>query len=157
MSAVLHSRCRLGWYYHQRLAEWGNAAAEGSEEVDRRLSELDQDLGQIRHVFDGCRAATDRDDDAAAVCIELAAAGVEYLDLRLHPGEALAWHQTALACARRLGEGVAQALHSGYVGTAYIRLGEPQHALDYLDQARELLEGEGDPEGDLPTILLEWG
>jgi len=135
--------------YYQTVCKAANALYEqGGEWLLRGLGlfDLEWDNVEAGHRWaeenaGGNRRALELCDDYPAECFHI-------LPMRQHPRQRIAWLETALTAARRLGRRQVEGCHLGNLGNACAALGETRRAVEYYEQALEIDREIGDRRGE---------
>ncbi|MDD4446414.1 MAG: tetratricopeptide repeat protein, partial [Methanothrix sp.] len=80
------------------------------------------------------------DDFAAELCNTYYYAGLDVLNLRLHPDKKISWLKSALTASKQLGDGQAEGVWLGSLGQAHAAMGQPEKAIEYFQMALEIAQ-----------------
>jgi tetratricopeptide (TPR) repeat protein len=135
----------------------------GGDGVAEGLRLFDREWGNIQAGQAWAAAHAGQDDEGARLCSTYPNAGVNCLNLRLHPRQQIQWREAALSAARHLKDRHAEGAHLGSLGNANAALGELRPAIGFHEQARVIYQelgdrrGEGHAMGNLGLAYLQLG
>jgi tetratricopeptide (TPR) repeat protein len=137
----------------------GQLYLKGGHDVLGGLAMLDREWGNIQA---GQAWAADRAGEnggAAALCSAYPdagypGAGMNVLDLRMHPQDKIRWLEAALAAARSLKDQAWEGRHLGNLGIAYTDLDQHRLAIGYLEQALRIGEDCDPPDSRIASTAL---
>lgn len=129
------ARLRHARTYLHALEQADREFQQGGDVMTAGLTRFNREWPNIRQAQAWAARASRDEDDPARLCIQFMIAGGELLDLRVHASQRVAWLQTALAAARRLGSRSEEAHLLRSLGHVLLDLGEAQRAVDILQQA----------------------
>ena len=157
------SRVRHSWHYMNVLAECGRVYKKGGDFIKEGLARLDSEWRNIKAGQEWASTQAGVDERATRFCCQYPNAGVNIINLRLHPRERVRWLEAGLESARRLGRRNFEGAHSSSLGHAYRALGDTRRAIELCRQslliARELGDrgAEGSALGSLADYYRELG
>ena len=128
----------------------GRASEEyrgGEEGLGRAVRRLDSDWQNILRGWSWTRSNGVEDDEAACLCFGYLEVGQRWPSMRLTPKEHEDFARAAVACARRLGDGLAEAGSVLRLGHALIRADRYGEAKDAFQDARDRYAALGDDLG----------
>ena len=120
----------------------------GEEGLGRAVRRLDADWQNILRAWSWTRSHGSEDDEAARLCCGYLKAGKRWPSMRLTPKEHEDFARAAVACARRLGDGPAEAGSVLRLGHALIRADRHEEAKDACKAARSKYANLGDELGE---------
>ena len=139
-------------YYCQVLSQGDSLYLEGGEKVLQGLALFDREWENIRTGQAWAAAHAGDDEFAARLSARYPDAGAYCLNLRLHPRDWIAWFESSLTAARKLGDRRGEGCALGNSGNAYFRLGDPHHAIEFHKQSLAILREIGDRRGEGGTL-----
>ena len=134
---------------------------QGGENIVRGLELFDRERTHLEAAFDWLEAR--RDQEAAAILVELVNAVAYAGDLRFHPGQRIRWLEGHLTAARTVKNRQAEGTALGNLGNAYADLGDARKAIEFYEQqlviVREIgnRRGEGNALGSLGNAYADLG
>ena len=131
-------------HYYAVLAAADDLYLKGGDDVARGLALFDRERVQIEAGQTWAAERQSQDDNAARLALSYPDAGVYVLFLRLHPRHRVAWLETAIAAARRLGDRPGEGRALGNLGLAYAALGETRRAIEHYEQVLAIAREIGD-------------
>jgi len=135
---------RHAGHYLNVLTAANDLYIKGGESVTQGLALFDLEVTNIRAGHDWVVAHQQDDNSIGEWCWKYPHAGVDWLALRLHPGERVRWLEPALAAARRLKRRNWEGQTLGNLGIAYFDLGEDRRAIEYHEQSLTIAREIGD-------------
>ena len=150
-------------YYCQVLSQGDSLYLEGGEKVLQGLALFDREWENIRTGQAWAAAHAGEDETAARLSAKYPDAGAYCLNLRLHPRERIAWFESSLTAARKLGDRRGEGCALGNSGIAYAAIGENRRAIEFCEQylaiTREIGDrrGEGAALGNLGLVYADLG
>ena len=140
---VTAAHLRLARHYGGVARDAKELYKQGGDNVLQGLALFELEWPHIRAGQAWAAAHAEGDDEAARLCSDYPDAAVDLLDLRLHPRDLIAWFESALRAARRLGDEQAEAVHLGSLGSVYYRKGEWDRAIESHEQSLTIKERVG--------------
>jgi tetratricopeptide (TPR) repeat protein len=134
---------------------------KGGDLVSLGLSLFDLEWNNIRTGQAWAAAHSEIDMTAAELCSDYPDASC--LDLRLHPHVRMAWLESSLKAARKIGDRRAEGNHLGNLGIVHAALGQTRKSIEYHEQARAIFHeirdrrGEGNALGNLGSAYIDLG
>ena len=125
---------------------------QGGESLKKGLVLFEVEWVNIRAGQGWAAAQAEEDELAAKLCNMYPDAGAYCLSLRQHAREQVRWLEAALGAARRLKDRLAEAVHLGNLGNAYLDLGETRRAIQYHEQALAITREIGDRRGEVSVL-----
>ena len=130
----------------QRLAEYGVAvlvranelSLQGEDGLKHGLLLFDAERSIIEAGWGWASSYAEQDDAADRLCVRYPVAGRGILDIRQTPAQRIHWLQAPLAASRRTADKFAEAILLCDAASAYQKMGEIDHALEYAMQALTL-------------------
>ncbi|MCP4619284.1 MAG: tetratricopeptide repeat protein, partial [Bradyrhizobium sp.] len=135
-------------HYCDLLSRADDLFLEGHEHVLEGLTLADLEWDNILAGQAWAAEHASADTEAARLASAYPNAGAYVINLRLTPWEQIAWLETALDGARKLGDRSAEGGHLGNLGLAYAALGDARKAIEYYEQHREIAREIGDRRGE---------
>jgi hypothetical protein len=142
-----NARLKHASHYKDVLRAAAQLYDQGGEKMLTGLHLFDLEWENIRAGQAWASQSSD-DQDCLALSNEFPIIGYMILSLRQHPKEELAWHETALQAARKLGKKRYEGYHLGNLGTAYYRLGDVHKAIEFHEGHLAISREIGDRSGE---------
>ena len=108
---------------------------QGGESIQQGLALFDLEWNNIQAGHTWAEENAQQDKVALKLCDDYPTWCYNILPLRQHPRQRIAWLETALEAARKLGRRQAEGCHLGNLGLAYADLGDARRAIEYHEQA----------------------
>ena len=121
---------------------------QGGDGVLKGLALFDAEWPHIRAGQAWADADWAASEEAARLCNDYPDVAVYCLALRLDRRDHIAWLESAIAAARKLGDRGAEGNHLGNLGNAYLALGDAGKAIEYYEQALKIARETGDRSGE---------
>jgi len=163
------SRCkpalRYAEYYLAALRHSNELYMNGHEDLLNGLRQFDEEWINIQKAQTWAVAVSEKDSEAAKICVEFSYAGPNCIELRQPLDKRIEWHETAwnalqhlkkYQAAKQQGAPIVlqEGAHSGegYVftnlGSAYLDQGETHKAIEFFEKALEINRKFGDRDGE---------
>jgi tetratricopeptide (TPR) repeat protein len=139
-------------YFCGLLGEADEAYLRGGSGVLEGLRLFDREWPNAQTGFAWAQAAMAKDREAARLVNEYPYAGHYCMELRLPPRERIAWLETALEAARKLGDRRSQGNHLLNLAGAHVYIDELEKADRLYDQALEIFRAAGDRLGESKAL-----
>lgn len=152
-AAFLHAE-----YFEAVLKRATRIYKEGGDSLLQGLEFFDRERRNIEAGFDWAREQSESE-----LCARYPKAGLNIIDLRLHPHQRIAWFEAALAAAQSRTDRPLEGFYVGNIGIAYADLGEPRRAIEFYQRqlriARQTKDrrSEGGALGSLGNAYLDLG
>jgi tetratricopeptide (TPR) repeat protein len=125
----------------------GTLYQQGGDSVLAALRLFDRGWLETRAAFSWARQRT-ADREAQSLCVILPEHVAHLFGLRQPLHEHIDWHSTAVEAARRISERRGEGRALLHLGNVHATLGEPQQALEFLEQALAIAREVGDRQGE---------
>lgn len=156
MAALIQAHLRHARHYLALLRRAEKLFEQGGAAVPNALALIDAEWLNLESAYDWLAAKADKDEAAAQMCGDLPNAGPTILHLRLRPDEIIQRAELALRAARRLGRAVSEGAALVSLGRAYTNQGQPDRAIQYLEEALALTRRQPHQE-NVCGVLLNLG
>jgi len=139
------------YHYFRVLITANDLYKEGGEKVLTGLRLFDLEWENIRA---GQAWVSFNSDEVyyLELCNEYPSAGSSILPLKLHPRNHIAWLDSGLEAAKKLGDKRSEGYHLGNLGLAYHRLGEVHKAIQCYEQVLVICRETGNRLGEGNTL-----
>jgi tetratricopeptide (TPR) repeat protein len=146
------ARRRHAEHYCGVLAAANDLYIKGGEQVMVGLGLFDRERRNIETGQAWAAAGVAADPAAERLCVRYPLDGAHVLDLRQHPRQRIAWLETAVTAARKIGVRGGEGNALGSLGIAYKNLGEPRRAIECYEQVLSIMREIGDRRGEGNTL-----
>ena len=138
------SHKRFAMHYLQVLGEANDLYQEGKENILKGVEIFNREWENLRIGQFWAATHIDNDKDGSELCNDYPKYGFLLLDLCRHPEEHIQWIETGIKAAKILNYHLDEESLLCNMGTAYMRLGRSQHAIDFFQQSLTMAKLRGD-------------
>jgi tetratricopeptide (TPR) repeat protein len=138
MAALIQAHLRHARHYLAMLRSAETLFEQGGAAVPQALELVDKEWLNLESAYEWLVAQADKDEAVARLCSDLPNTGPTILHLRLRPDEIIRRAELALRAAWRLGRTVSEGAALVSLGRAYTNKGQPDRAIQHLEEALAL-------------------